>query len=211
MPSAPTPKRPSRRHQLKLITYDELLGNAGMSGFVSFLEPDPQPSRAAAASALEVQPRVEAVTAPATCTVQEPAAEIDRPARLAKPARIFKAALVQDGHSLAEQAVYEALWEAASPVNGPSDGDRIIRIGYDRLAKLTRLSWVTVKANLRSLEKKLAIEVTSSENSAAHQGKCYLVYSPPSILKRRKRAGLEWVRKTRGVELLARPPEAVVK
>ena len=111
--------------------------------------------------------------------------------------------MAEDGHSLAEQAVYEVLWQAASPVNDLADADRTIRIGYHRLAQMTRLSWVSVKANLRTLERKLAIEVTGSENSATREGKCYLVYSRSSILARRKQAGLEWVRRTRGVELLS--------
>ena len=91
---------------------------------------------------------------------------------------------------------------------GRSSGqaDRTIRIGYHRLAQMTRLSWVSVKTNLRSLEKKLAIEVTGSENSATREGKCYRVYSRPAILERRKKAGLEWVRRSRGVELLDGEP-----
>jgi hypothetical protein len=111
--------------------------------------------------------------------------------------------MVEDGHSLAEQAVYEVLWQAATPVCDLADADRTIRVGYHRLAQMTRLSWVSVKANLRTLERKLAIEVTGSENSATREGKCYLIYSRSSILERRKRAGLEWVRRTRGVELLS--------
>jgi hypothetical protein len=111
--------------------------------------------------------------------------------------------MVEDGHSLAEQAVYEVLWKASSPVGEMVNANRTIRIGYHRLSGMTRLSWVSVKANLRTLEKKLAIEVTGSENSATREGKCYLVYSRPAILERRRRAGLEWVRRTRGVELLS--------
>ena len=117
--------------------------------------------------------------------------------------RIRRALLVEDGHSLAEQAVYEVLWKASCPVSDVINADRTIRIGYHRLAQMTRLSWVSVKSNLRTLEKKLAIEVTGSENSATREGKCYLVYARPAILERRKRAGLEWVRRTRGVELLS--------
>jgi hypothetical protein len=174
MPLASTKKR----HQLEPISYEELLSNAGMSGFVSFLEPD---------AGLAPQP----LTAPVKVS------------RNGRQSRVWKANAVEDGHSLAEQAVYEALWKAASPVNGVEGGDRTIRIGYHRLAQMTRLSWVSVKANLRSLEKKLAIEVTGSENSAAQQGKRFLVYGRQSILERRRRAGLEWVRRTRGVELLS--------
>jgi hypothetical protein len=175
MPSAISKKRQS----LEPITYDELLNNAGMSGFVSFLE-FPAP----AAPILEVP-------SPST-------------ARTSRRSRILKAAAVEDGHSLAEQAVYEALWKIAAPLTDLNDSDRSVRIGYHRLAQITRLSWVSVKANLRSLEKKLAIEVIGSENSASREGKCYLIYARSAIMERRKRAGFEWVRRTRGVELLKR-------
>ena len=177
MPSAISKKRQS----LEPITYDELLNNAGMSGFVSFLE---FPS-AGPATVLEVPPPPELL-------------------KRARRGRIVKAAAVEDGHSLAEQAVYEALWKAAAPLSDLADSDRSIRIGYHRMAHMTRLSWVSVKANLRSLEKKLAIEVIGAENSATREGKCYLIYASSAILERRKRAGLEWVRRTRGVELLKR-------
>jgi len=153
------------------------MGNAGMSGFVSFLVPPPAP------------PQVEEVAAV-------------EPARPNRKGRIRRAVAVEDGHSLAEQAVYEALWKAALPIAEPASGDRTIRLGYHRLAQMTRLSWVSVKSNLRSLEKKLAIEVTGSENSATRQGKSYRIYSRAAILDRRKKAGLEWVRRSRGVELL---------
>jgi hypothetical protein len=114
--------------------------------------------------------------------------------------------MMEDGHSLAEQAVYDSLWEAALPVDGEMNEDRTIRIGYHRLAQLTRLSWVSVKNNLRSLERKLAIEVTGSENSATREGKCYRIYARQTILERRREAGLEWVRRSRGVELLKKAP-----
>jgi hypothetical protein len=193
------------------ITYDELMSNAGMSGFVSFLE---HPSAAPATPALAREAEAVAGTVGATAAIPQqyprrPADDEKRspaarpPALPGRQGRIRRATLVEDGHSLAEQAVYEVLWQAASPAGDVADADRTIRIGYHRLAQMTRLSWVSVKANLRTLERKLAIEVTGSENSATREGKCYLVYSRSSILERRKQAGLEWVRRTRGVELLS--------
>jgi hypothetical protein len=160
------------------IGYDELMSNAGMSGFVSFLIPTPE----------------------------SPPVEIAPERRLPRRGLVRRATMVEDGHSLAEQAVYDSLWEAALPLDGTANEDRTIRIGYHRLAQMTRLSWVSVKNNLRSLERKLAIEVTGSENSATREGKCYRVYARAAILERRKRAGLEWVRRSRGVELLKKAP-----
>ena len=230
MPPAVSPKR---RHAMEPISYDELMSNAGMSGFVSFLE---HPSPVQAAPALEMEAGAMAGTASAAAAIPQaypsrpaddgtdeerptddkrrssvplgPSAvplahtQAGMPVAPGRKERIRKATVVEDGHSLAEQAVYEVLWQAASPLNDLTDADRTIRIGYHRLAQMTRLSWVSVKANLRTLERKLAIEVTGSENSATRECKCYLVYSRSTILERRKQAGLEWVRRTRGVELL---------
>jgi hypothetical protein len=166
-----------------------------MSGFVSFLEDGVRGSGTAVEPVRETgpQPVIKRPTAPA-------------PFRWARNAtgrqsRIWRAAAVEDGHSLAEQAVYKALWDGGVPLDAGTD-DRTIRIGYHRLSQMTRLSWVSVKANLRSLEKKLAIAVIGSENSATQEGKCYRIYAGPEILHRRKKAGLVWVRRTRGVELL---------
>jgi hypothetical protein len=156
-----------------------------MSGFVSFLEPGGTSSSAGRGDA-----------AP-------PPAGVPAEGNSGKRAHIRKANMIEDGHSLAEQAVYDALWKAAAPASPVEQGDRTVRIGYRRLAQMTRLSWVSVKANLKSLEHKLAIEVIGSENSATRQGKTYRVYSPGSIMERRRKAGLEWVRRTRGVELLS--------
>jgi hypothetical protein len=173
-----------KRQPFKPITYDELMGNAGMSGFVSFLESPAPP--------------------PPPLVPEEPLEPVRR-----RQSRIRRATMVEDGHSLAEQAVYEALWKNAAPIDELAGADRTIRIGYHRLAQMTRLSWVSVKANLQSLEKKLAIEVIGSENSATREGKHYLVYARPAILERRKRAGLLWCRRTRGVELLTSPLQPV--
>jgi hypothetical protein len=124
-------------------------------------------------------------------------------APIKRQSRLTKAEIVEDGHSPNEQTIYDALWSAARPLAECDSADRFIRIGYDRLAKITSLSWVSVKANLRSLQKKLAIDIIANENSATREGKAYRVYSRHVILQRRKRAGLEWVRRTRGVELIA--------
>jgi hypothetical protein len=199
LPPAITQKR---RHQLEPISYDELMSNAGMSGFVSFLE-HPSPVQAIHPARVEPGAMAGSVSVTAAMPQPHPLAKPVIPLKAGRQGRIRKASMVEDGHSLAEQAVYEVLWKASSPVGDLVNADRTIRIGYHRLAQMTRLSWVSVKANLRTLEKKLAIEVTGSENSATREGKCYLVYSRPSILERRKRAGLEWVRRTRGVELLS--------
>jgi hypothetical protein len=206
------------------------MANAGMSGFVSFLDA-PEAGSAASTSAgpIVVQGTAigtdtvpEAVTVEKTSTVQErktvtvqQAAAVLQTGSVQEPytvqvyapretrrSKIKLARVVEDGHSLAEQEIYRTLWKVGVPEAGDPEANRTVRIGYDRLAALVRLSWVTVKANLRSLEKKLAIDVVAAEDSANREGKQYRVYSNPAIWARRQAAGLLWVRRTRGVELL---------
>jgi hypothetical protein len=197
-----TSPKPQRRRSFEPITYDELLSNAGMSGFVSFLElPTANPEE----RGIPERPREKT-----PYIVESPRNKVKEPAsgRSAPYARIYRATRVQDGHSYAEQAIYEAMWSTVpSLLDDGTDEYRIVQIGYDRLARLTQMSWVSVKANLRSLDKKLALEVIATENSASREGKTYKVYSNAVILERRRNAGLEWVRKTRGVKLISAPAE----
>jgi len=200
------------------------MANAGMSGFVSFLdapEPEratPKPADAPGGPIAVVSDTViKSDTVKATTTVQQRKSvqEADplqkaytvqpQPLQDGRRWRVKRALGVEDGHSLAEQEVYRTLWKVSTPEGDNPDANRTIRIGYDRLAGLVRLSWVTVKANLRSLEKKLAIEVVAAEDSANREGKQYRVYSTAAIWDRRQSAGLLWVRRTRGVELLTEP------
>jgi hypothetical protein len=111
-----------------------------------------------------------------------------------RPLRIRRAILAQDGHSLGEQALYDALWQAARP---HSDQTRLISIGYRGMAALARLTVNNCKANIQSLTSKLAVEEVSSYTHA--HARTYLIYSFPAILERRKAAGLTHYVKSRGI------------
>jgi len=233
-------RKPSARPELEPISYEEIMANAGMSGFVSFLDapaapprPEPVPDaveasvsntvpvkdtvqesptvqknptvqqRKSVEEASTVQgPKVQQGTPPSMTNTVKESYTVSPLARAPRKWRVMRTRGVEDGHSLAEQELYRTLWKEAAPESADPDASRTIRIGYDRLAALVRLSWVTVKANLRSLEKKLAIEVLAAEDSANREGKQYRVYAPAAVLARRHSAGLLWVRRTRGVELL---------
>jgi hypothetical protein len=108
--------------------------------------------------------------------------------------RIRQAALVQDGHSLGEQALYEALWDHAQPQDKES---KLITIGYRQMGVLARLTVNNSKANIKSLMQKLAVEEIASFTHA--QGTTYRVFSYPAILQRRRDAGLTHYIKSRGV------------
>src|SRR5579863_5342194 len=108
--------------------------------------------------------------------------------------RIREASTVQDAHSLAEQAVYDAMYRAGRPYQGDS---RILTIGLRTLAELSRMAYSNCKANVRSLVAKLAID--EQPGFSYTEGRTYTVYSFREILRRRKTAGLTHVIRTRGV------------
>jgi hypothetical protein len=108
--------------------------------------------------------------------------------------RIREAVTVQDAHTLAEQAVYDAMYRAARPHQGDS---RILTIGLRTLAEMSRMAYSNCKANVRSLVEKLAID--ARHDFSYTTGRTYIVYSFRDILRRRKAAGLTHVIRTRGV------------
>src|SRR5579872_902183 len=108
--------------------------------------------------------------------------------------RIREASTVQDAHSLAEQAVYDAMYRAGRPYQGDS---RILTIGLRTLAELSRMAYSNCKANVRSLVTKLAID--ERPGFSYTEGRTYVIYSFREILRRRKAAGFTHVIRTRGV------------
>lgn len=107
---------------------------------------------------------------------------------------IRQALTAKDGHSLGEQAVYEALWANSEPHSADC---RTAAIGYRALSDACRLSVNNCKANLRALVRKLAIEEVAGHSYT--QSKTYRVYSGAAVLARRKAAGMTHYIKTRGV------------
>jgi hypothetical protein len=119
----------------------------------------------------------------------------------------FKAKLVQDAHTVWEQALYDCLWISAT---GDPNGPKTVCAGYRTLAAQTRLGDKTIKRNLRSLEEKLAIEPIAGENSHTNTGRTYRIYSYKQILDRRRAVGLEWVIRNRQAVILTSAPGATV-
>jgi hypothetical protein len=122
-----------------------------------------------------------------------------------RKARVFRATLVQHGHTPAEQLLYLALWSNAKESR---TGSREVTAGYRQLAHLANLNDKTVKYALQSLIQKLAIELIAEEHVASRTGRTYRVFSYEQILAKRNRAGLIWVRKNKGVEFVE-PPTVV--
>lgn len=105
---------------------------------------------------------------------------------------------VQDGHSAIEQAVYNALWSRGKPEAEGSD-TRIVHVGHAELMRQTSLVRNALKANLRSLAEKQAIEMLNGYNAADNRPSAYRVRGYKDILSRRKAAGMVYVVRGRSV------------
>jgi hypothetical protein len=112
---------------------------------------------------------------------------------------IRRAATVQDGHSITEEAIYKVLWGLGKEINPDY---REVQVGYGELARRAAAHASTVKRALRSLVNKGSIVVTGDHVSASSTPKKYAVYSYREILRRRKEAGLTAVTRNHGIRLV---------
>jgi hypothetical protein len=150
----------------------------------------PNPPRARAEIAV--------LSAPVSTALDSTAPETDAPSQaFYRRPRIREAVTVQDAHTLAEQAVYDAMYRAGKPHEGDS---RMLTIGLRTLAEISRMAYSNCKANVRSLIEKLALD--AHEDFSFTAGRTYIVYSFRDILRRRKAAGLTHVIRTRGVRFV---------
>ena len=131
------------------------------------------------------------------------------PAKTFLRQRIVRIQRIQDGLTLAEQRVLNYLWENGEKES--STTSRALTVSQKGVSFAARLSIVSVRANLRSLESKLCIEETASFDVTEHLGRTYRVYSFASILDRWRRSGYLWARQTRGIELLKGANSSVVE
>ena len=113
--------------------------------------------------------------------------------------RIRRCSAAQDGHSLGEEVLYQALWKTATPESGET---RTIVIGWRGMSQICRMTPKNCKINTQRLIRKLALEVLSPYNTPESIGTTYRVYASDAILRRRRSAGLEWVVRSRGVEFV---------
>ena len=109
--------------------------------------------------------------------------------------RIRRADTIAEGHSLAEQAIYELMYREGKPYQGEH---RILTTGLRTLAERARMAYANCKANVRSLIGKLALE-EYGEGFSYTVGRTYIIYSEQEVMRRRRAAGLTHVVRTRGV------------
>jgi hypothetical protein len=117
-----------------------------------------------------------------------------------------RVASIRDSLTLGEDRVYQILWSAGERdgVVTESASTKILRLGYDRLARLVGLNEKSVRTLLPRMIAKKCIEVVAPENSAARSGRTYRIFGPETALGRQRAAGLHYVvRAGRGVQFVS--------
>src|SRR5579872_629004 len=115
--------------------------------------------------------------------------------------RVHRADLVQQGHSPAEQIVYQILYNAGSTSPG-HPGAREVQMGYDRLARKAAITKRNIISIMKRLEQKLALEILQEQDSARQIARRYRVFGMAAILERRRRVGMLYVIRHGGVEFV---------
>jgi hypothetical protein len=199
----------SKRRRLEPIRLEDLENNPCASGLESVLRfSTPPPSSGApglGAPELAKDPpftpssKIGApiLSAP-TVTAPELASDESIYTHRATHPAIREATSAQDGHTHGEQALFETLWRLAKPAG--QGLTRALSVGERTLAAEVPMAYSTVQENLRSLARKLAIEI---KPAGPNRPKIYIVFSYDDILRRRRSAGLTHVlRRTSGVTLI---------
>ena len=182
---------PKRQRKPEPITPEEVMDSPALRGFDAFLRyrPTVPPSGTQPIDVLNVG--------------LTPIGEKATPVRVFKPPpRVRRAIRAEDGHSIGEQVLYEALWREAAPESAES---RVIRIGYGGMQSLCGLDKSNCKKNILVLIRKLTVELVDAFSVQKNEGNTYRIYSPETILQRRHAAGMDWVVRSRGVRFVDPP------
>ena len=124
-----------------------------------------------------------------------------------RPYRIHRCQKVQDAHSHGENQLYAMLWaEGRTDISTNDDApkSKIVTMGWDRMARKAGMSDKAAKRNLQLLISKLAVELIAPEDSRIRRGRTYRIHCFTSILEARKKWGMEYVVKDKGVRFVAK-------
>ena len=124
--------------------------------------------------------------------------------------KVRRCVLAQDGHSLGEEAIYQALWRAGRPESSDPNGSRSVRMGAADVGYKVNMAKKNVRQNISKLYEKLALEILEDFETISSQARLYRVFSYKQILERRRAAGLEYVLRNKGVVFCSKDGGEVV-
>jgi hypothetical protein len=202
-----------RKFDLTPISYEEAAESPALKGMLSFLE-----APAGARPGLDfrrergAEPFKDTETTKGSVTekgtdIQEGTVPLrwEAPAKtvIRHPggAKLHYCLTARDGHSLAEENLYQSLWNSAA-AREETPETRLITIGWDVMAALARTTPRLARENCFRLIEKLALERVAPPDPDRRIGTTYRVYSAQAVLARRRRAGKNWVVRNRGVRFV---------
>jgi hypothetical protein len=114
---------------------------------------------------------------------------------------VHRATQAQDGHSHSEQLIYDILWRAG---RSSTDSEyRIVQIPQSELARTVRMTTKNLRLALGRLVEKLSIEESQTFNRGTRVARQWKIFSYKAILERRRKAGMEWVSRDKGVRFVS--------
>jgi hypothetical protein len=121
--------------------------------------------------------------------------------------RVHRCVYVQDAHTSGEQVLLTTLTRLGKhPRYGRAekDGACIVSVSTKELAVQAAMHESNVRLNLRSLLKKLAIELVEYEDKKKQTARVYRVLPFKQILERRRAAGMLYVIKSHGIKFITK-------
>jgi hypothetical protein len=205
-----------KKQKLDPLSYQEALDSSAMSGLISFLNIKPEDiAKHHGAANTSVQPQswthinpgadvstadVDPATPAETPAEDELAPGVLPASEIPPGKKIYRCSTAQEGHSHTEEALYQMLWVDGAPEE--TSDSRTIAIGWREMARKIRLTDKNAKFATRRLLEKLSLEVIADENSRLSLPRTYRVYSRDAIVERRRRAGMEFVIRGKGIQFV---------
>lgn len=192
-----------RRESTEILDWEELEKAPNTRGAFSFLRPQGEVVNIQEhrQSGVEYASGSEGL-ALADAVFEDVASDPGKGVRKERPYVLRRCITAPHGHSLGENAIYQALYRAGVP---DEDDSRRISIGYDRIAHKANLSANAAERGINALIEKLAVDLIAMEDCATRMGRTYRVHSYSTILRRRRAAGLTHAIRDKGVRFVFCP------
>jgi hypothetical protein len=113
--------------------------------------------------------------------------------------RLFRPNRPSDAHTDGEDRLYQFMWENGQRHNR---GVRLFAGSMALLGRAIGRDPRNTRPLIETLVRKLSIQIAREENFATRQPRVYFVFDYSEIAQRRRRAGLEWAVKNKGIQLL---------
>jgi hypothetical protein len=121
--------------------------------------------------------------------------------------RLFRPLRPEDAHTDGETRLYEFLWQNGRP---HAEGVRVYAGSMTTLARVLGRDDRNTRPVVESLIRKLSIAVAREQDYHTGHPRMYFVFNSEEIAARRRRAGLEWAVKNKGIQLLTVAEAAVL-